>query len=726
MFYCFLTLLTILVCLFIIYTFVEWKAVKLGKSSTKQLTRPGKPEEWPSVSVLLPVYNEKYVVRQLLEAVSRLSYPANLLEILVLDDSTDASSALIGEMVEKIRTEGVNILHLRRNTRTGYKAGNLNFGLEHARGDFIAIFDADCRPYPQFLLDTIPYFCDKRLGFLQTGMDYYNADRSFMTHFQAMEAAHKDTVTTGLIKDNYMASLTGSACVWRRKCIDAIGGISSATITEDVDMGYAAQLDNWHCAYLATPLASAELPETMAAFRVQRQRWAQGLVHNAIRHARKIFTSKMGLPGKINAASLVFSPLLLALFYILLLLCPGMVLVTPPGNLYFNLLCTIFLLFAIFWGWLNTSHSSSGQTVRSGYLLDFVRYILIYFPLSLYYMSAIVQLALGKGKEFHRTPKGYGAKKSLSPPINKILLTLEIFSFAYALVTLLLAIAYANYWVILYSVLCGCGFGMSLFFSLKDLRTGMLPEHVLITGASGSIGQALAKEYAAPGIRLTLQGRNKEKLSQLAEECARKGAACEIVALNLLDSEKVREWGEQLAATAPPDLLIANAGLNTNIGSDASGEQWQDIKALVEVNLLSTFALVNAILPAMRKKGRGQIAIMSSLAAYYGLPHTPTYCATKSALRNWGMAMRGWLHSEGIRINVILPGYVESDMCRAMPGPKPFLWKPERAAKHIRKGLENDLARISFPFPLNLGIWSLSLLPACLAMPIAKILGYGR
>lgn len=250
--------------------------------------------------------------------------------------------------------------------------------------------------------------------------------------------------------------------------------------------------------------------------------------------------------------------------------------------------------------------------------------------------------------------------------------------------------------------------------------------HILITGASGSIGQALALEYARPGAHLTLQGRNREKLLDLSQACQKKGAATSLIELDLLDPEKVRMWGSAVAKSRPPDLLIANAGLNTNIGHDASGEKWEDTKNLVLVNILSTFALVSALLPGMRERGSGQIAIMSSLAAYYGLAQTPTYCATKAALRNWGTAMRAWLKPEGIRVNVILPGYVDSPMCRAMPGPKPFLWSPEKAAKVIRKGLERDWARISFPFPLNLGIWALALLPAWAAMPIAKFLGYGR
>lgn len=725
--YILLAVLTTLVLMFMAYTLMEWRASRqISPANASPLAKT--PDCPPKVSVLLPVYNEKMVVEKLLEAVSRLDYPPELLEILVLDDSTDDCSDLIASIVKRISACGVDIRQLRRENRIGHKAGNLAFGLEHARGELIAIFDADCRPNPSFLKKTIPWFCDQNLGFLQTGIAYDNASRSFLTHFQNMEASHKDEVSGGLVKDNFMASLTGSACVWRIACINAIGGISSDTVTEDVDMGYAAQLDNWRCLYIPEALANAELPETMASFRVQRQRWARGLVHNAFRHAGKIFSSSLSFWGRLNAVSLLFSPMLLALFFIILLICPIIAWSVPPSGVYFNLVCLVFLVTAVFWGWINTSSASGLEKGKpKSRALDLLGYILMFFPLSLYYLSAIVQLALGGGKDFYITPKGCGRKKVAHPPINKILIFCEALSLLYALCAIYLAVKHANYWVLLYGALCAAGFSLSLFLSWRDFFPPPPdPEHILITGATGSIGGALAREYAGPDVRFTLLGRDMEKLQELARECEKSGAEADIVQLDLLDTDAVHKFGEELALSNPPDLLIANAGLNTNIGKDGQGEKWEDVKKLVQVNVLSTFALIDAILPAMRAKKSGQIAIMSSLAAYYGLPHTPAYCATKAALRNWGGAMRGWLKSEGIRVNVILPGYVDSPMCREMPGPKPFLWPPGRAAKVIRRGLARDRARISFPFPLNLGIWALSLLPACLAMPIARILGYGR
>lgn len=249
-------------------------------------------------------------------------------------------------------------------------------------------------------------------------------------------------------------------------------------------------------------------------------------------------------------------------------------------------------------------------------------------------------------------------------------------------------------------------------------------QRILITGATGSIGGALAEAYAAPGVELHLHGRDAVRMATVVERCAARGALVLTRCFDVRDSVALRAWLGDVCATAALDLVIVNAGMNTNIGLTGEGEPWDEVEALIDINLKACMAMVHGVLPAMRRRGRGQIALVSSLAGYFGLPVTPAYCASKAGVKAYGEALRGWLAPEGIRVNVIMPGYVESPMCDSMPGPKPFLWQPRDAARFIRRGLARDKARISFPFPLNLGTWFLAVLPASVSLRILGFLGY--
>ena len=251
-----------------------------------------------------------------------------------------------------------------------------------------------------------------------------------------------------------------------------------------------------------------------------------------------------------------------------------------------------------------------------------------------------------------------------------------------------------------------------------------VPASVLITGASGGIGGALAEAYAGPGMRLILQGRDEEKLASAAACCRALGADVRTRVLDLRDRTALRNWIAQEDAEAPVDLLIVNAGVNTNVGPDGAGERWQAIEELLEVNVFAAIASVDAVLPGMRARRRGQIALISSLAAYYGLPVTPSYSASKAALKAYGEGIRGWLAPQGVRVSVVMPGFVESKMCREFPGPKPLVWPAARAARAIQRGLRQNRARISFPFPLNLGSWSLAVLPAGVSERLLALLRY--
>lgn len=245
---------------------------------------------------------------------------------------------------------------------------------------------------------------------------------------------------------------------------------------------------------------------------------------------------------------------------------------------------------------------------------------------------------------------------------------------------------------------------------------------ILITGATSAIGTSLALEYATPDAHLHLQGRQREVLAEVAQACAERGARVSTQELDLRDTGALEAW---LATLGPIDLAILNAGINIHVGARGEPEPWQDVEALLDVNLRSAMRIAQALLPAMRARRRGQIAFMSSLAAWFGLPVTPAYCASKAGIKAYGEALGGWLAPEGVRVSVIMPGYVRSAMCRAMPGPKPWLWSPQRAARTIRRGLERGRARISFPFLLAWGCWWLAVLPAAWSQRILRWLNYG-
>ena len=266
---------------------------------------------------------------------------------------------------------------------------------------------------------------------------------------------------------------------------------------------------------------------------------------------------------------------------------------------------------------------------------------------------------------------------------------------------------------------------MTGFESRGHLKSS-LPQTVLITGATGAIGSALALAYAAPGRTLVLHGRNALRLKEVAQACESRGARIETRALDLRDIAALVAWLEEVASRRAVDLAIVNAGAISSLRPGTDGEAWQDIERVLDVNVRAAIATVTALVPHMRRLGSGQIALMSSMSAYFGLPLAPAYSASKAALKAYGEALRGWLAPEGVRVSVVLPGFVRSAMTDSLPMPKPFLMSPEDAARRIQRGLARNEPRISFPFPLALGCWMLSVLPPALSQHVLALLKFNR
>lgn len=248
--------------------------------------------------------------------------------------------------------------------------------------------------------------------------------------------------------------------------------------------------------------------------------------------------------------------------------------------------------------------------------------------------------------------------------------------------------------------------------------------HVLITGASGAIGRALALAYATPDVLLSLTGRDAMRLQQTAAMCRQCGAQVSSLELDISDTPALMHWIETQDQSQPIDLVIANAGITSTIGAGAETESWERIQQVFQINLIAALACIHPLTTRMARRGYGQIALMSSLGAYVGMPISPAYNASKAAILNYGTGLRGWLAPKGVGVTVICPGFVESAMSEKYPGPRPFMMPAEKAAQIIRSGLARNRAVIAFPLPLALTMRFLALLPTDWSLALQRRLKF--
>jgi len=260
------------------------------------------PEVFPSVTVQLPLYNERFVAKRLLDAAARLDWPRDKLEIQVLDDSDDDTCSIVDERVAWWRRQGVDITVVRRTNREGYKAGALAHGLLTAKGEFVVVFDADFIPPPAFLHDTIPWFRDHGVGMVQTRWEFCNADHSWFTGIQALLLGpHFSIEHLVRYRQGLFFNFNGTAGVWRRRAIEMAGGWQADTVTEDLDLSYRAQLAGWRFVYRDECRVPSELPVTMSALRSQQQRWAKGSIQTARKILPRLLKDRLPISVKIEA-----------------------------------------------------------------------------------------------------------------------------------------------------------------------------------------------------------------------------------------------------------------------------------------------------------------------------------------------------------------------------------------------------------------------------------------
>lgn len=241
------------------------------------------------------------------------------------------------------------------------------------------------------------------------------------------------------------------------------------------------------------------------------------------------------------------------------------------------------------------------------------------------------------------------------------------------------------------------------------------PTHILITGASAGIGAALAREYAGPGIRLALNGRDAARLEAVAAECRNKGAEVALWVGDVRDGDALARWMADADSLRPLDLVFANAGITGGVAGDGNPENWEDTQRLIDINLTAALRTGHEAARLMLPRGRGRVVLVGSLQSLRGLPTSPAYSAAKAGVLGWAEAMRGLLAERGVRVQVVLPGYVDTDLSRQWGGNKPLVMPVERAAGIIRRGIAANRAVVAFPWVLAFGLRLLSLLPPWLA-----------
>ena len=463
--------------LIIIYLRSERKRRELAQPITSVST-----DDLPRVTVQLPVYNELYVVERLIDAVVQLQYPADKLDIQVLDDSTDETVSIIARKVEEYKRRGFAIEHIRRPERTGFKAGALAYGLTIAKGELLAIFDADFVPAPDFLLKTVPHFADPKVAIVQTRWEHLNEDYSLMTQLQAFGLnAHFTIEQSGRYAAGFLANFNGTGGVWRKEAIEDAGGWQSDTLTEDLDLSYRAQLRGWKFVYREDIGSPAELPVAMNALKSQQYRWMKG----AAECARKLFVSVLRTPGlsflmKLHAFFHLFSSATFILVLLLGVMSVPLIYVRnqhPEWEWVFrviNLFQFNLLILIAFYGIPVWFLKGSNKARLVWY---FPMYSSLMMGLSLHNTIAVIEGYIGRKTPFIRTPKfnvkttgdSWAANKYINRRVGWLTIIEGLLTF-YFLGGLVLAIHIQDFRMFFLHIMLMVGFGMVTLYSLLQAR----------------------------------------------------------------------------------------------------------------------------------------------------------------------------------------------------------------------------------------------------------------
>ncbi|NND25120.1 MAG: glycosyltransferase [Flavobacteriaceae bacterium] len=370
-------------------------------------------EEVPFVTIQLPVYNELYVMERLLDNIALIDYPKNKLEIQVLDDSTDESFETTAIQIEKLKKTGLDIKHVLRDNREGFKAGALKEGLKVAKGEFIAIFDADFLPQKDWLKRTIPYFKDEQIGVVQTRWGHINRNYSLLTKIQAFALdAHFTLEQVGRNSKGHFINFNGTAGVWRKTCITDAGNWEGDTLTEDLDLSYRAQLKKWKFKYLEEVETPAELPVVISAARSQQFRWNKGGAENFRKMMWRVIKSKnISFKTKVHGLlHLLNSTMFLSILVVAVLSIPMLYIKNEYEHLktYFIVMSffviSTVIFFICYWFMYKKTYGTSIKNFVQ-YMVMFVTFFSIAMGFSLHNSVAVMEGHFGKRSDFIRTPK---------------------------------------------------------------------------------------------------------------------------------------------------------------------------------------------------------------------------------------------------------------------------------------------------------------------------------
>jgi cellulose synthase/poly-beta-1,6-N-acetylglucosamine synthase-like glycosyltransferase len=438
----------------------------------------------PKVTVQLPMFNEMYVAERIIETVAEMDYPRDKFQIQVLDDSTDETKDIIANKCAEVAARGINIQHVHRTDRTGYKAGALDDAMDKVEGEFIAIFDADFVPSKDFLLRTIPYFQSDNVGVVQTRWGHLNKDYSLLTELQAFGLnGHFAIEQGGRNVSGHYINFNGTAGVWRRSTIDDAGGWEHDTITEDLDLSYRAQMKGWRFVYLEEVESPAELPITMSALKSQQHRWMKGGAEVFIKMWKRLATTKgIKTSDRIHGLAHLFNSSVFFFILILSLLSLAVLHIKDSfsdlniyikfGMYFFS--STIFLAFYYWNSFRDKRGNFFGDLFR--FLGRFVQFLTVSMALGLSNAVAVIEGYLGIKSSFVRTPKFNVAKKDEfkgNKYDKKSLSIINILEGTFMVVFGFTAVnraIYGDLGMVPFHVMLAVGYGIIFFNTLKENR----------------------------------------------------------------------------------------------------------------------------------------------------------------------------------------------------------------------------------------------------------------